>query len=252
MTISSLDNAHVKHWCKLKSKKYRDREGLFLIEGEHLVLEALKNDYVVEVIMENEVVLPLEVPKFYVTKEILKKLTSLESPPNIIAVARRLKEQKYQDHILMLDGIQDPGNLGTLIRTAVAFNIDTIILNENTVDLYNEKVLRATQGLIFHINIIRKNLIEMTKELKNNKYRILGTNVTHGQRISDIFIPSKYAFILGNEGNGISPELLQLCDDYIYLEMNDVCESLNVAIAGSIILYELNKNKRSGENEKEY
>lgn len=239
--ITSLDNQRVKKWYKLKEKKYRDKEGLFLVEGEHLVLEAIKSQNAVEVILESDVLLPLDIPKYYVTKDILKKLTSLNTPPQMIAVVKKIKENAYKDKLLLIDSLQDPGNLGTIIRSAVAFNIDTIVLGDDTVDLYNEKVIRATQGLLFHINIINKNLPQFIKELKQQNYYILGTKVTHGKAIEDVQLNDKYAFIVGNEGSGVSPELLDLCDNYIYINMNDVCESLNVAVATSIILYELNK-----------
>jgi len=139
----------------------------------------------------------------------------------------------------MLDDIQDPGNLGAIIRSAVAFNIDTIILSNNTVDLYNSKVIRSTQGMMFKLNIIRTDLKEMIKELKEKNYHILATNVTNGKNIKELEKTEKLCIIMGNEGNGVSQELLNMSDEYIYIKMNEECESLNVAVATSIILYEL-------------
>ena len=152
----------------------------------------------------------------------------------MIAIVKKKKEEDYKNKLILIDSIQDPGNLGTIIRSAVAFNIDTVVLGNNTVDLYNEKVIRATQGLLFHINIIKR-------KLKNDNYQILGTKVTHGTLVENISLKNKYAFIMGNEGNGVDEELLDLCDDYLYIGMNDLCESLNVGVASSIILYELDK-----------
>lgn len=239
--ITSLSNKKVKDWCKLKNKKYRDEEGLFLVEGEHLVLEAIKSNLAVELMLEENTVFPIDILKCYATKEVLKKISSLDTPPNMIAIVKKKKEEDYKNKLILIDSIQDPGNLGTIIRSAVAFNIDTVVLGNNTVDLYNEKVIRATQGLLFHINIIKRDLKEFVKKLKNDNYQILGTKVTHGTLVENISLKNKYAFIMGNEGNGVDEELLDLCDDYLYIGMNDLCESLNVGVASSIILYELDK-----------
>ena len=239
--ITSLDNNKVKSWSKLKSKKYRDQTGLFLVEGKHLVLEAIKTAQVEEIILNEDTVFPIDIKKYYVTNEILKKLSSMVSPPDMIAVVQKLNEKPIGNRLLLIDDLQDPGNLGTIIRSAVAFNIDTIVLGKGTVDLYNEKVIRATQGLLFHQNIIKRDLKEFIKKIKKENYQIIGTNVKYGEDITKINLSSKYAFIMGNEGNGVKEEILSLCDKYLYIKMNDACESLNVAVATGIILYELDK-----------
>lgn len=237
--IKSLENNHIKNIRKLTSKKYRDKEDLFLIEGEHLVMEAIKTNTLQEVLIEENIIFPIDCKKIWVTKEILQKISNLNSSPSMIGVCKKLEEKEIGNRLLLIDSLQDPGNLGTIIRSAVAFDIDTIVLGDNTVDLYNEKVLRATQGLIFHINIIRRNLYNFIKELKNSNYQIMGTRVTHGVPVEDLKIKDKFAFIMGNEGNGVDEQLLELCDDYIYIPMNANCESLNVGVATGIILYEL-------------
>ena len=181
MLYTNTKNNKIKGIKKLNQKKYRDRENLFLVEGEHLVLEAYKKGMIEELILEQNVVFPLDVPTIYVTNDVINYISELDTPQNIMAVCKKMEENNnYNDRILILDGIQDPGNLGTIIRSAVAFNIDTVVLGNNTVDLYNEKVIRATQGLLFHINIIKRDLKEFVKELKNDNYQILGTKVTHG------------------------------------------------------------------------
>ena len=158
-----------------------------------------------------------------------------------MGVCKKIEEQEIGSKILILDDVQDPGNLGTIIRSAVAFNVDTIVLSKNTVDLYNSKVLRATQGLIFHVNIIVRDLKEFVPFLKQNNYTIYGTRVTHGKSLKDIYKSKKFAIIVGNEGSGLSDEMIELTDEFIYIEMNSNCESLNVGVATSIILYELDK-----------
>lgn len=240
MLITSPNNEHIKELMKLKSKKYRNRENKFLIETKHLVIEAYKAGLIEELILEKDEIFPLGVNTTYVTKDIMSKLSDMESPSNIIAVVKKKEEAPIGSKVLVLDDIQDPGNLGTIIRSALAFNIDTIIVSHNTVDLYNPKVIRATQGMLFHINIIVRDLKTALTELKNDDYKIVGTKVTNGidVKISKTF--SHFALIIGNEGRGMGEELDNLCDEYLYIKMNDKCESLNAAVAASILMYELN------------
>jgi TrmH family RNA methyltransferase len=168
----------------------------------------------------------------------MKKMSSMESPSNVLAVCEKSNSKEIiGNKILLLDNIQDPGNLGTIIRSSVAFDIDTIILSKNSVDLYNPKVLRSTQGMIFHKNIIVKDINKYIRELKENNYYIYGTKVNGGNDIKKVILPLKYAIVVGNEGKGISEAILNLCDEYLYIKMNNKCESLNVSVATSILLY---------------
>ena len=239
MIINSINNEKIKNYSKLLEKKYRDLEGLCILPGEHLIEEALKRNLVIEIFsLENNKTGFENVT--YVSEKVMRKLTNLKTIPNIVAIAKKSLSNEIKGNVIMLDSIQDPGNLGTIIRSAVAFNIDTIILGNDTVDLYNEKVLRATEGMIYNVNIIKKNLNDVIVNLKEEGYKVLGTKVDGGKDIKDISL-KKYAILLGNEGNGVKDNLLNLCDDFIYIKMNNKCESLNVAIASSIIMYELNK-----------
>ena len=235
MKIESLSNAKVKDWNKLKEKKYRDEAGLFLIEGDHLIKEALKKQMVVSTIGLNETY------DYTVNPEILKKLSSQKSGTKEIAVVKKIEERKVEgDKILILDNIQDPGNLGTIIRSAVAFNISTIILSDDCVDLYNDKVIRSSEGMIFNINIVRKKLIEIIPKLKENGYTVYATTVNgNGYFENDHTI----ALVIGNEGNGIKENILNLCDKNITIKMNKECESLNAGVAASILMYELGVKK---------
>jgi len=244
MLITSLENEKIKKYVRLKSKKYRDQEGLFLVEGFHLVEEAYKENLIDEMILIEGETCPYDCPFFYVTEEVMKKLTMMETPSSVMAVCHK-KEMSTDlgSHLLLLDEIQDPGNLGTIIRSAKAFGIDTIILGDNCCDLYNPKVLRSTQGMAFHLNIIRENLATFILKLKKEKITIYGTKVDGG---IDVYTLSniqkeKYALVMGNEGNGVSNDILDLCDQYLYIPMNKEVESLNVGIATSILLYELNR-----------
>ena len=235
MKIDSLSNTKVKNWNKLKEKKYRDETGLFLVEGDHLIKEALKKQIVVSTIGLNETY------DYTVNPEILKKLSSQKSGTKEIAIVKKIEEKKVDgDKILILDNIQDPGNLGTIIRSAVAFNISTIILSDDCVDLYNDKVIRSSEGMIFNINIVRKKLIEIIPKIKENGYTVYATTVNgKGYFEND----SKIALVIGNEGNGIKEDILNLCDKNITIKMNKECESLNAGVAASILMYELGVRK---------
>ena len=237
--IVSLDNNYIKKVRKLKQKKYRDEYGLFIVETPHLIKEAIKKGLL-------EILLTTKVPEFdveykLVSENILKSITSLKSIPESIGIVKIKKEEEIGEKVLILDDIQDPGNLGTIIRSSVAFNVDTIILSENTVDLYNPKVINATQGMLFSQNIVKKDLKEIIPILKNNNYMIYGTDVINGIDIKNVKLKEKMAIIMGNEGKGVSSKIKTMVDENIYIKMNENCESLNVGVAASIILYELYK-----------
>ena len=241
MLITSLENNKIKKYIKLKNKKYREEEKLFLIEGEHLVLEAIKCDRLVDLLVLEDSDYKIDFPCTYVTLNIMKKLSDMDSTPSIIGVVEiNNNKDIVGNRVLLLDDIRDPGNLGTIIRSSVAFNITDIVLSNETVDLYNDKVIRASQGMIFKINIIKRDLIEVINELKNKNYLILGTNVNDGIDAGSI-VTNKFGLIMGNEGSGVKKEIQDICDKSIYIEMNKNCESLNVGVATSIILYELNR-----------
>ncbi|MBR3117189.1 MAG: RNA methyltransferase [Bacilli bacterium] len=241
MIIESVDNKKIKELRKLKEKKYRDSEKLFLVEGEHLVLEAYKSNSLKEIILcEREI--DLEVEKVYVTEKVMSTISEMPSKVDIIGVCEIKKSELDLDSpVLILDGVQDPGNLGAILRSAVAFNIKNIVLSKSSVDLYNNKVLRSAQGMNFHLNIVREDIPSIINRLKENNYTVYGTDVVNGLDIKNVQKAGKYAIIMGNEGNGISEEVKKLVDKNIYIEMNSNCESLNVAVSASIILYELNK-----------
>jgi len=240
--ISSKDNQKIKKLSKLLDKKYRDIENKFLVEGEHLVEEALKNNLLLEVIKTEDYDKSYDVKEMIVTYDIIKKLSNTKTPQKIIGVVKKLEEKEIGNKILILDDIQDPGNLGTIIRSCVAFNIDTLVLSNKTVDLYNDKVIRSSEGLIFNLNILRRELKSFIEELHNKDYLVYGTDVREGYDIRDIKLNNKYAIIMGNEGNGVSREILSLCDKNLYIKMSNKCESLNVGVSTSIILYELDRN----------
>ena len=244
MNITSLDNQKVKKLKKLQSKKYRDIESEFVVEGEHLVLEAYKAGVLEEAFLLDGEENSYDFEVTYCSLEVMKKISSLDTFSKIVGLCKK-KEMKevLGAKILLLDGIQDPGNLGTIIRSSLAFNIDTIILTEDSVDLYNPKVLRATQGMIFNINIVVMTIDEVINYLKKSDITIYGTDVTGGVEAASLNQDEKKNFILimGNEGSGVRREVSTLVDKNLYIPMNKKVESLNVGVATSILLYEMGR-----------
>ena len=236
--IESVNNKYIKYLTKLKDKKYILEEKRYLIEGLHLVMEAKKAGVL-------EKVITLQKTNNFddyilVNEKIMKKLSSLKTPTNIIGVCKIKESDKIFGKVALLDNIQDPGNLGTIIRSAVAFNIDTLILSKDTVNLYNQKVLRASEGMIFHQNIIISDLTDALEKLKNDGYKVYSTDVSNGEDLNQIIFPVKSAIILGNEGSGVNNKIKALATNKLNIKINESCESLNVAIAASIIFYKLN------------
>ena len=236
---SSIQNEKIKSIKKLREKKYRDIEGLFIVEGKNLVMEAYKNNLLKTLIVLDNSSFNLSIETIRVSKNVMKYLSELNTPNEIMGICYKKKEENISGNILILDNIQDPGNLGTIIRSAVAFSISTIIVSPDTVSIYNSKVLRSTQGLLFDVNIIVRDISGAIDDLKQNGYKIYGTKVDNGKNLKDIDSTNKYAVIMGNEGSGVNKDILDKCDEYIYIPMNEKCESLNVGVATSIILYEM-------------
>lgn len=234
--ITSTNNNTIKTLIKLKQKKYRNQFGYYLIEGEHLVNEALKANQVECIITTKPLKSDLEVIE--VSEEVMAKLAFTKSPSNIMAKCKidSNNELMMKKRYLILDDLQDPGNIGTLIRSALAFGIDQVILSKNCVDLYNDKLLRAMQGANFHISCIYGDLTEIIDKLQANGVVVVGSALENGQDISLIEKTEKMAFIVGNEGNGMNQNILDKCDYIGYIPIQTI-ESLNAAIAGSILMY---------------
>ena len=238
MLITSVNNDKVKELVKLKEKKYRDKMNEFFIEGKDLCDAAYENGLLRELyILDGYDNIYDGIPYTYVSIEVMKKISDMNSISKYYGVCSKKVEDKIGNKIIMLDNIQDPGNLGTIIRSACAFNIDTVVLSQDTVDLYNPKVVRATKGMLFKINIIVRDITTFLEELDG--YMIYGTDVVNGNNIKDIDIPEKMAIIIGNEGNGIRDEVKKYINKNIYIKMNKECESLNASVAASIIMYEV-------------
>ena len=241
MLITSTDNKKIKEVNKLKQKKYRDSEGKFIVETLNLIKEAYLEDSLIELYVLEGYNLPLniDVPMYTVTEEVMNKIKSINTS-NVLGVCHKKESNTYVGNkYLLLDGVQDPGNLGTILRSSLAFGVDTVILSDGCCDLYNDKVIRASEGAIFKLNILKEDLKVSINNFNKMNIPIYGTDVVGGKEVS-LIEKDSYAIIMGSEGNGISSEIKKLVKENIYIKIKDV-ESLNVAVATSIILYELSK-----------
>ena len=235
--ITSRSNARIVLWDRLHEKKERYAQRRFLIEGQHLIEEALKHE-LVETILTVEETAPFPFADIIqVHPSVMKKLSRNISPVRYMAVCRMKEETiRKNDRILLLDDIQDPGNIGTLIRTAVSFSFDGIYLSPGCCDIYNEKVIRSTQGALFAIPLRYDNLMDVMEDLHRHKVRIYAGTLDASVPLSSVKVSGKAAFLLGNEGQGIHAPLQRKSDVCMRIEMKGF-ESLNVAVAGGIIMY---------------
>lgn len=234
--ITSLNNTFIKDLVKLQKKKYRDEKGMTLVEGEHLVEEATKANLVVSTIGESESC------DIQITDIIAKKISQTVSGSSIFALIHKKKPEAIEgERILMCDGIQDPGNLGTIIRSAHSFGFDTCVLSKDSVDEYNDKVIRASQGSIFHMNIVRADLPESIQQLEQQGIHTYASYLgDHTLGLSQIDPQQPLAIVLGSEGQGVSDAVLHAAHGTVKIETSQF-ESLNVAIAAGIICYTLRK-----------
>ena len=159
----------------------------------------------------------------------------LAAPPKIMGIAKQKTSTIINGNVVFVNAVHHPGNLGTIIRNAAAFDIDSVVV-ESSVDVYNPKVVQASQGMIFHVNIIKSSLLEQVPTLKELGYQIIGTDIKNGKNLFLLEPPEKWGLVLGNESDGVGEKMLSLCDVNVKIEMNEKCESLNVGVASGIIL----------------
>ncbi|MFR0822344.1 MAG: TrmH family RNA methyltransferase [Clostridia bacterium] len=257
--ITSKDNEMVKNIKRLKEKKYRQREQAFIVEGIKLVQEAIQEQMVIKkvVICEDcttdgsiDQSLLYEIAKqdcMYVSKNVFESLTDVVNPQGILAVIEKKNEESSidygEDMLIVLDGIQDPGNLGTILRTMDSAGLKQIILSETTADPYNPKVVRSTMGAIYRIHIIQaSNILETLKNIQKNKFQVVATSLQTQENIYTIDYHKK-AIVIGNEANGVSKEVLELANQKVKIPMLGKTESLNAAVATSVIIYEYVRRK---------
>jgi TrmH family RNA methyltransferase len=245
--IDSVKNEHVKRWKKLKTRKGRETTGRFLIEGYHLVEEASKTKMVEYVLMTEGANLTSSLSLqnedvIFVSEQVMKELSETETPQGIAAICILPSEpevERLEGQYLLIDRVQDPGNLGTMIRTADAAGLTGVILGEGSVDVFNSKVIRASQGSIFHLPVIKGNLEDWIKRLKHAMIPVFGTALKEASSYSAIEPQAQFALIMGNEGEGMDQALLGMTDQNVYIPIHGKAESLNVAVATGILLYYL-------------
>lgn len=249
-TIQSISNPLIQQLFLLKDKSERLKKKQFLIEGYHLVEEASKLNLLEMVLSTNKDSLENinTNEKYLVTDNIIKKLSTTKTPQDIIGVVSikdlcSFEELLNKDNLklVILDDVSDPGNLGTIIRTSCALGYDAIISSPQTVDYYNEKVIRSTQGAIFKLPLFKMDLIELIEKLKIHHIYIFGTSLKSSKSIKNLNHYDKYAIIFGNEAHGISDKVLSATDLNVIIPMESDVESLNVGVASAIIMWELKK-----------
>lgn len=257
--ISSKDNELVKNIKKLKEKKYRDIYKEFIVEGIKLIKEAIeeKADIQKIVICDNclnaDVIpkqLMYEIAKFdcvYVTENVFNTVSDVNTPQGILAIIKRknieIEIDYSQDIIVALDDIQDPGNLGTILRTVDSIGLNQILVSKGTADCYNSKVIRSTMGAIFRVNVIEcENLENVLKEVKNNNFELIITSLQTKNSIYDVDY-SKKVIVIGNEANGVKKDIQNIADIKVKIPMLGKTESLNASVATGIVLYEYVRQK---------
>ena len=282
--IASKDNEVIKNIRKLKEKKYRDLENCYIIEGLKLVKEAIEEKAKIKRVVICEECINEEIDKdtmyeiakhnlIYVTKKVFDLITDVKTPQGILAVVEKNSSNVIgnsvsnsandklndntksgvsinnidfsQDIIIALDGVQDPGNLGTILRTVDSANLNQIILSKNTADPYNPKVVRSTMGAIFRLNIIQtEDLTKTLKEIKKKKFKIMITSLQAKENIYEANYDQK-VIVIGNEANGVSQEIQDIADEKVIIPMLGKTESLNASVATGIMIYEYVRRKIS-------
>ena len=232
--IESRQNQNIKDLIKLSNPKFSKEKKLFKIEGFHAFEMAKESGGLVSVFVTKEIK-DLDVPQYLVSESIMESISSSKSPQGIISVCKFLQPKSIESSkVLLLDNVSDPGNLGTILRTALAFGYNDVILKGGC-SQYNEKVLQSTQGAIFKLNIL--NDFDITS-LKG--YEILATEIKGSVDLSTISRINKHVLVLGNEAHGVSKEILDIATKRIRIDIENI-ESLNVAVAGAIAMYQLSK-----------
>ncbi|RWR05989.1 RNA methyltransferase [Siminovitchia fortis] len=247
--LKSAKNARVKEWKKLLTKKGRDQSGNYMLEGAHLIEEALKSDDIIEIMVQNnftaiEIEQLRKFPVTLISPEISQAISATETPQGIFAVCKKRSagvNPAVHRKLLLLDGVQDPGNIGTMIRTADAAGIDAVIFGEGTGDLYNPKVIRSAQGSHFHLQTETGSLTEWIQKLKSADIPVYGTALENASPFTEVTPTDSFALIVGNEGAGVDPANLRQTDQNLYIPLYGKSESLNVAVAAGILLYHLRK-----------
>lgn len=249
--INSTQNAKIKYWKKLQTKKGRKKENKYLLEGWHLVKEALMVDAKIEYLLVTndfryfDDIINTEIEQVEISSEVSLYLADTSTPQGIYAVVemeenRQLSIDNLAGGWLMLDGVQDPGNIGTMVRTADAAGLTGVIFGEGSADSHHPKVLRSMQGSQFHIQLVNADLMEVATVFKENHIPLYGSELNEDARsYREIPAAANFGLIMGNEGNGMRNDLLNTTDANLYIPIKGRAESLNVAIAAGVLMFQL-------------
>ena len=259
--ISSKDNELIKHIKKLKDKKHRDESNEYIIEGVKLIEEAVKeNARIKKIIVCEDTTRTYEIPTHimyeiakyecvYVTNKVFASITQVTNPQGIMAIIEKgdtnVQIDYTQDIIVALDDVQDPGNLGTILRTVDSIGLNQIIVSKGTADAFNSKVVRSTMGAIFRVKIIEvENLPQSIKEMRRHHFKLMVTSLQTENSIYDIKF-NKKIIVIGNESNGVSKEIQEMADEKAKIPMLGKTESLNASVAAGVVMYEYVRQKLS-------
>ncbi len=254
MELTGLQNPQVKAAAELKQKKYRQQQGLFLAEGLRTVEEAVASKTVVSIfytaieddrtrsVLEEAAAQQLKL--YCVSDAVMKKIADTDTPQGIIAVCKMQnvtldKLLSKGEMLLVLDRVGDPGNLGTMLRTADAAGIGGVVLLKGCVDIYAPKTVRSSMGSLFHVPVVsgigEDNFIA---EAKDAGYELLVTSLEGADNLYKADLGGRIAFVMGNEAGGVSANLLERADKRVFIPMAGRAESLNVAMAAGVVMFE--------------
>lgn len=234
--ITSKDNKKVK-----EAFSYQDGKGdFFLVEGFHMVEMAIENKLATRIFSLKDY--PHNGEEFYLANEaIIKKLSSSKNPEGIVALCRKKETKPFSSEaIIYIDEVQDPGNVGTILRSSLAFGYKDVFISRGSASLYSSKTLQSSQGAIFSLNIKegKEEPLNDIKKLKEEGYEIISTDLKSSYPLKELKINKPYVLVLGNEGKGVNPGILSISDRKVRIEMDGI-DSLNVGVAAGILLYEL-------------
>lgn len=264
--ISSASNPRVKEWAKLTERKYREREGKFLLEGIHLVKEALLAEWpLLHVVYDAGFGVPEELAAWAedgaeagasggaswipVSPEVIAKCSQAETPQPVFAVAEKRPPaaDKLFDAeaglVAVLDGVQDPGNVGTIVRSAAACGAAAVVLGKGTADLYNAKTLRATMGALFHVPVVEADLAELLPKARERGMAVVGSSLQAARSCYDFDFRRGVWLAFGSEGGGLSDAVSSLVEENVIIPMTGRAESLNVAMAATVLLFEAQRQR---------
>lgn len=252
--ITSVHNQHVKDWRKLQTRKGRKKFGQYLLDGWHLVQEASQSGQklvaligTTEELSQHDDIVSLFENVYEVTPEIIKEITQTNTPQGIVAVVElpdihQIPEGHLKGAWLFLDRVQDPGNVGTMVRTADAAGFAGVVASSQTADFFSPKVVRSMQGSQFHLHLVAGDLKKWIRDFRAAKLPVYGTQLNpSAKNFRDVQPGTDFALIMGNEGQGMAADLLTQTTSNLYIPMRGDAESLNVAVSAGILMFQLNQ-----------